>query len=129
MKHTANDTKGTENNVERIKSAYITTSKALVDMSISDTAKALGVKLTHQESLYLEQWAIIHKFDQAITDLVGLRNQMTQALIQVRHIQAGVFQAQQIAYKSFIDQQSFDTTPLPDPFLEQRHPPAKDTKK
>lgn len=130
-KHSEDTQNELQSDTERIKAAYDSASRSLTDLTIQDTAKALDIKLTALEQQALEHWALIHKFDQAIQDLVQLRQQMCQALQQIARIKAGVFQAQQIAFKTFqangVD--CFDSTPLPDPFLEKDTPPPQDTQK
>jgi hypothetical protein len=129
--HTDDTTNEPKSDTERVKSAYESASRSLTDLTIQDTADALNVKLTQLEQQALEHWALIHKFDQAINDLVQLRQQMCQALHQVAKIKAGVFQAQQIAFKTFkaSGADCFDSTPLPDPFLEKDTPPPQDIEK
>lgn len=115
--------------IERIKRAYIKTSQALVDLTIDDVIDTIGEQVDKAERYHLEHWALVYKFDRALAQLVDLRADMQGALIAITKIKAGVQQAQQLAFTNFPDQQSFDTTPLPNSFLNDSTPPIEDTKK
>jgi len=125
-----NDNTKPQNDIERVKQAYMSASKAMVDLTIQDTITALDVDVDQATMFHLEQWAILHKFDQAINELVELRADMFKALQHIAQIKAGITQAQSIAFKTMIDpKECFDTTPLPDRFLEKDTPPPQDSKK
>lgn len=120
-------------NVERMKQAYQTISKAMTDTTIEDVAQSLGIELTPLETQSLEHWALLCKFDNAIKQLIDLRQTMNTTLRQIAHIQSGVFQAQQIAFKSFelddVQREILDLAPPPVDVCKNEDPPHKDTKK
>tara|TARA_R110001592_G_scaffold39314_4_gene129406 strand:- start:23168 stop:23536 length:369 start_codon:yes stop_codon:yes gene_type:complete len=121
------------NKLERIKQAYQTISRAMTDTTIEDVAQSLGIPLTKLEIQQLEHWALLFKFDNAITDLINLRQTMNVTLREIANIQSGLFQAQQIAFKTFdlndVQREILDTTPPPNPFCSDDHPPPRDTTK
>ncbi len=119
-----------QEDIERIKQAYTSVSRAMIDLTIEDTITALEIDVDKSVVFHLEQWALLHKFDQAINDLVELRKDMLKALQHITLIKAGISQAQSIAFKSITDpKECFDTTPPPDPFLSEDIPPPQDSRK
>lgn len=122
----------TMTDIERVKNAYIKSSKVITDLQIIDIAQCLDIYLETDEISDLEQWAIVYKIDQTINNLIELRQQIIVSLEQVAKIKNELQQIKQITFIDSMCAQQGDPFFIPPPpiaLLKKRAPHHKDTKK